>query len=129
METIINKEAFRIDWKLVLLSLNYFIIYTLPAIILTPDAGTEMFRFLLLFMMLAVSLYTAYRSSGYTVFEPAIASVIYLLILYLLFIVFLRQNVTSTGGGLWVMTAAPLVAFVGAWFGERYQSYREKKST
>ena len=145
METGLRTFKWEFDWRWIIAGYCYLVLfhllptYMLGGYIHPISPGPDSFRHYyngpdaatvwMLFGVVVVSFVVAYRSRGFTVFEPAVAGVLYAFTTAAGF----REIFSSTVRGREVLAAlfwmliVVILTTISAWMGEIVQARRERK--
>jgi len=131
-ESSLGRIRYRPDWRWIIASYSYLVLFhLLPTFLLggiqgMSGRGGEIIAVVWLFFgMLLISIIIGYRSTGFTVLEPAIAGFLYSLTMSMGFDKILATNVVASKGLailFWAMLSF-LICVVGAWMGELIQDW------
>ena len=127
----------KIDWKWIGLGYCIFVVFhLLPTYLLiqfsfigrTGDAVRTLW---LIAGMLVIGVYIGYRSRGFTVLEPAISAVLYVITIFFKADEFMGRgcSIRTTGALMIAAGIAFFLTMLGAWFGEMLQASEEQKAS
>jgi hypothetical protein len=131
-----STKSRKLQWKWVAITLScYLIFYVLPlyvmAHIFKGNVGIILVGVWLCGGIFVISAITAYLSKGITILEPAIASVLMVLLMWLFDLVsnpLMLANIKREIVVLAIsMTLILIFSLIGAWIGEQIQKYRKVK--
>lgn len=134
MQPSAESSKIRIDWRWVGLGYCFFVVFhLLPSylfnILSIVQEGSLVLSFWLLAGLVLIGVYIGYRSTGYTILEPAIAALLYTITIFLRAGDFWGETWNSQSAGMLFvgMVAAFLLAMLGAWIGEKLQVSKEQR--
>jgi hypothetical protein len=125
----------KLDWRWIGVGYCFFVVFhLLPSYLFLGltrlgDISALAKIVWLFFGLACIGFYIGYRSRGVTIWEPAIAAVLYDLTLMFEFSDFWGRSINNSWGIFLVWFAATLViTIVSAWEGEMVQAWRESKA-
>jgi hypothetical protein len=131
METIPYSKIFKLDWRWIGLSFCFFVsFHLLPSHLIYlmrifSSAATTLYAIWIFAGMAVIGFLIGYKSQGVTIWEAAIASAVYALVLLAAI-----HEVWHAGfefkTSYWII-AIIAIATLSAWFGEYVQAIKEKK--
>jgi len=124
-------------WRWIVTAFCFFVLFHLLPIFLLSDISIGFMRLMfwsgplfLLFILTCISVYLSYRAVSFIFYEPAIAAVLYILTLHLLFPTYLAVPVYLQN--LFFFIECSIVGFVftlgGAGIGYWFRTKRSEKS-
>jgi hypothetical protein len=147
METGMRTIRWEFDWRWIVAGYCYLVLFhLLPTYLLGgyihpispgPESlsnyyrGTDPATFWMLFGVVVVSFVVAYRSRGFTVFEPAVAGVLYAFTTAAGFREIFSSNVHGREAlvALFWLLIVVILTTTSAWMGEIFQARKEKSGS
>jgi hypothetical protein len=129
-------SGMKVDWKWVGVGYCLFVVFhLLPTYLLLEFSfvgriGDALRTLWLIVGLLVIGVYIGYRSRGFTILEPAISAVLYVITIFFKADEFVgrRLSVRTLGALMVAAGIAFFLAMLGAWIGELLQASGQRKA-